>query len=56
VIRYSFHPREIELNTIWSVASDAERIPIRGEFGGEYLPAGYGIDVGKLWHRRPVSL
>ena len=28
----------------------------RGEFGGEFLPAEYGIDVGKLRHRRPVSL
>jgi hypothetical protein len=28
----------------------------RGEFWGEFLPAEYGIDVGKLRHRRPVSL
>ena len=28
----------------------------RGEFGGEFLPAECGIDVGKLRHRRPVSL
>ena len=27
-----------------------------GEFGGEFLPAECGIDVGKLRHRRPVSL
>jgi hypothetical protein len=27
-----------------------------GEFGGEFLPADYGIDVGKPRHRRPVSL
>ncbi len=26
------------------------------EFGGEFLPAEYGVDVGKLRHRRPVSL
>ena len=25
-------------------------------FGGVFLPAKYGIDVGKLRHRRPVSL
>jgi hypothetical protein len=28
----------------------------RGVFGGEFLPAEYGTDVGKLRHRRPVSL
>ena len=28
----------------------------RGVFGGVFLPAEYGIDVGKLRHRRPVSL
>jgi hypothetical protein len=27
-----------------------------GVFGGEFLPAEYGIDVGKLRHRRSVSL
>ena len=27
-----------------------------GEFGGEFLRAECGIDVGKLRHRRPVSL
>ena len=29
---------------------------IRGEFGGEFLPAEYGIHIEKLRHRRPVSL
>jgi len=28
----------------------------RGEFGGEFLPAEYGMDVRKLRHRRPVSV
>jgi hypothetical protein len=28
----------------------------RGVFGGEFLPAEYGTHVGKLRHRRPVSL
>jgi hypothetical protein len=32
------------------------RVSFGGEFGGEFLPTEYGIDVGKLRHRRPVSL
>ena len=38
-----------------AMSSKDQSTRTRGEFGREFLPAEYGIDVGKLRHRRPVS-